>query len=116
MLRNADPVPAGGGEKQLGARTEHDFVKPTAASMAVVFLFHRDRAAEAAIQIMNTSTTELEPYDNPAAVGAFAINGGFAGLWRLYQELGLNPEQALAAARADVACGLKEAPASSNTR
>jgi hypothetical protein len=65
---------------------------------------------------MNTSTTELEPYDNPATIGTSVITGGFAGLWRLYQQLGLNPEQALAAARADVACGLKEVPSRGNAR
>lgn len=82
--------------------------------MAVGFLFHRHRAAEAAIRIMNTSTTELEPYEVPAVAATSATIGGFAGLWRLYQELGLNPEQALAAARADIACGLKEAPSRNN--
>ena len=61
---------------------------------------------------MNSSdTTELEPRDDPAAASLADTATPFTRLCRLYQQLGLNAAQALAAARADVVCGLTETPA-----
>jgi hypothetical protein len=58
---------------------------------------------------MNTEyIMELDPSDNPAAAGSFSMSGDVAQLSRVYQQLGLNPAQALDAVRADAACGLGE--------
>jgi hypothetical protein len=58
---------------------------------------------------MNTNyATELEPRVEAATARSDATTAGFIRLWQIYQWLGLNPEQALAATRADVACGAAE--------
>jgi hypothetical protein len=74
--------------------------------MAVGFLFHRRRAAETTPQDMNTEySTEFDPRDIAATGFTWTIEDA-ARLSRVYQQFGLNPEQALAAARADAACGI----------
>jgi hypothetical protein len=58
---------------------------------------------------MNTEhIMELDPSDNPAVASYILMSGDVAQLSRVYQQLGLNPAQALAAVRADAACGLGE--------
>jgi hypothetical protein len=57
---------------------------------------------------MNTEySTEFDPRDTAATGFTWTIHDA-AQLSRIYQQFGLNPEQALAAARADAICGLGE--------
>jgi hypothetical protein len=57
---------------------------------------------------MNTDTI-TSPAREPVGPAELDEPVGLMRLWLLYQFLGLDPEPALAAARADFACGIADA-------
>jgi hypothetical protein len=107
-VAHAHSGPAGERKERPGTVTSRDFPKPTAGNTAVGFFFIVESRHGTTEQVTMNTDTITSPAREAPGPAELAEPVGLIRLWVLYQFLGLEPEPALAAARADFECGIAD--------